>query len=78
MKEGLLFNRVDVHSDQLTIYKAIEDPVFVLPDSTNTSFPVLNEAIVRTEKTPQLFFIEFFVKHCLFHTFIIAGNVYKI
>ena len=73
MEEGLLFNRVYVHSDQLTIYKAIEDSILVIPHSTDTSFPVLNEAMVCTEKAPDLFFFEFLVKHCLFHSFIIAG-----
>lgn len=72
MKEGLLFDWVDIHRDYLAIDKAVENAIPVFTYSTDASLAIFDRAVMIAEKAPDFLFIELFIKHCLFHNPIIA------
>ena len=66
MKQGLLFDRIDMGGDNASVSQGTKRPVEVQADSAYPSFARLYQAEVGTEKATDGLVCQFLIKDCLF------------
>jgi hypothetical protein len=72
VKQWFFLNRVHIYRHDLTVDKAVQISILVLPYITYTSFPVFDNTTVSTQTALDLYIFNFFVQEGLSHAFIIS------
>jgi hypothetical protein len=65
--QGLLFDGVDVLSDESPIHQRVENSPIVLANTALASIPRFDAALMAAEKAMHLLIVKLFVEQGLFH-----------